>query len=485
MGLGLGLGLLVGVRAATSGMTVVLLLVVVGLVALAATSPKDVRSLLVGASLACVLGLVGGSFRLDERSHNVPERPEYRFNAIVISDPRTSASGFRATVLWRHDDGTSREALVFFPPGVTISKGDWVVIRGKSIVDSDIGMVFSTSTIITKPPGWLETTRQSIRNRSSQHMTMRVPGSPGSLTLGLLIGDDSGLSQAERSDLRRSGLSHLTAVSGWNVSVVVASVGALFRALGARGWRWIIVQVTLLAVYVWIVGMEPPIQRAAIMGTVALIALHLGRPAHMLTSLVLTAGVMATWNPAILQSLSFMLSFLAMVGLTVASRVTSGLGQWQAALFSPALAAGGAGIATAPLLAATFGTFSAMTLPANVVAAPLIPAATYAGIVVVLGSWISPVAAVSGWLAWILSSATLWVSGFAADIPHSHFTFAPMQPSTALTIYLGLALAAAPLIPEGRAVIRRWGNWFHLTPAAALLAVLVLIGILAIGAVAV
>ena len=50
---------------------------------------------------------------------------------------------------------------------------------------------------------------------------------------------------------------------------------------------------------------------------------------------------------------------------------------------------------------------------------------------------------------------------------------------------LGLALAAAPLIPKGRAVIRRWGNWFHLTPAAALLAVLVLIGILAIGAVAV
>jgi competence protein ComEC len=97
-----------------------------------------------------------------------------------------------------------------------------------------------------------------------------------------------------------SGLSHIAAVSGWNVSVVVATTGALFRAFGARGWRWLIVQLILLAGYVWIVGLEPPIQRAAIMGAIALVALQLGRPAHILTLLTITAGIMAAWNPAIL-----------------------------------------------------------------------------------------------------------------------------------------------------------------------------------------
>jgi hypothetical protein len=179
-----------------------------------------------------------------------------------------------------------------------------------------------------------------------------------------------------------------------------------------------------------------------------------------------------------------MLSFLAMIGLAVAARMAAGLNGWQSVLMTPAMSAGFAGIATAPLLAATFGTVSWMTVPANVIAAPLVPMATFAGMFVVATSWVPPLADPLGWIAWIISAGLLWVSQSFAGVPRGHVTFAPVEASTAFTIYFGLAFVAAPCLPEGRAIARRLDRWFRATPAAAMLATFVAIGVLLIGVLA-
>ena len=484
MGLGLGLGLLVGVRAATAGMTVVLLLVAVGFMILAVASPETMRPAFVCLAAGCLFGWTGAALRMEDPADATFTALSTPIAGTVTSDPRTSAGGTQALVVWHDERHVRHDVLVFWPAGTNIGRGDQVVVNGQLSREGNIPAIFATSTIVSREATRLELARRSVRDYSTRQMVTNVPGSPGSLVLGLLIGDDAGLSAFERADLRMSGLSHITAVSGWNVSVAVATTGALFRAFGARRWRWLIVQLVLLAGYVWIVGLEPPIQRAAIMGAIALVALQLGRPAHMLTLLTITAGAMAAWNPAILYSLSFMLSFLAMIGLAVAARMSAGFAGWRSVLMIPATSAGLAGIATAPLLAATFGTVSWMTVPANVIAAPLVPLATFTGMFVVATSWIAPLADPLGWIAWIISSGLLWISQLFAGVPRGHMTFAPLEASTVFTIYFGLALVAAPCLPEGRALARRLDRWFRSTPAAAMVASFVAIGVLLIGVLA-
>lgn len=481
MGIGLGFGLVIGVRAATAGSTVVFLVLVAGFVLTAFVCPAAARPVLAILAAGCVAGWAGALIRLEQDDHFRSNDLPSSFTATILSDPTSSVSGSFAAASWRDDRDGLHEITMTLPLGADVGRGDSIRVWGRVNSNADGPDFYTHTAVVMERAGQLELTRRAIRDRTKALMVRRVSGSPGSLTLGLLIGEDQGLSSVERSDLRRSGLSHITAVSGWNVSVIIVSVGALFRALGARRWRWLAVQLLLVTGYVWIVGLEPPIQRAAIMGSVALIALQLGRPSHLLTSLTITAGGMSTWDPSLLNSLSFWLTFLSMLGLAMGARITSNMSGWRSVIVAPSIATAASGIATAPLLAATFGTLSFTTVPANVMAGPLVPLATFSGIAVVASSWVAPVAQVFGWMTWILSSAVLWVATFFAGMPGAQITFAPLQPAWAMTIYGGLAILALPLVPEGRAMIRQQEDWMGSEPRATALVAAIAIGVLSIG----
>lgn len=480
MGLSLGLGLLAGARAVSANMAVVLLLVVASCVLLALTAPGTLRAGCLCLAFGCASGWAVADLRASD-SKNLDWEVGSILTGTVTSDPQSTARGASVLVEWTDANRDRQEVFTFVPADVDLGRGDLIYAYGELSRDGGSALYFASAATIIQRADQLELARRSVRKHVSMNMVEHVPGSSGSLVLGLLVGDDSGLTTVERDDLRRSGLSHITAVSGWNVSVVVVTVGAVFRAFGARTWPWLGVQLLLLSGYVWIVGLEPPIQRAAIMGSIALVALQLGRPAHLLTLLMITAGAMAAWSPEVLNSLSYMLSFLAMLGLVVAARLTEGLSGWRSAVATPAIVAGLAGIATAPLIAASFGTLSLMTVPANIVVAPLVPVTTFAGMFVVATSWISPLAAPGGWISWTISSAILWVSRVCAGVPGTHVSFSPLQPSTVFTMYFGLALMAAPCLPEGRALLRRMDSWYREAPAAAFLLAIVVLGILAVG----
>lgn len=464
-------------------MSTVLLLVVVGLILIAVVAPRAHRIGCLCLACGCIAGWSIAELRISEADSTFTGFPT-EVVGTVTTDPRTTSRGTLVPVTWQDEQHHRQETNVFIPPGVELGRGDRLTAYGEMSRDGGSALFFARETIVEHRADRLELTRRSIRIYISRSMARAVPGSPGSLVLGLLIGDDTGLARVERDDLRVSGVSHITAVSGWNVSVVVVSVGALFHALGARTWPWLVVQLLFLYGYVWIVGLEPPIQRAAIMGTVALVALQLGRPAHMLTLLTLTAGVMAAWSPEVLSSLSFMLSFLAMLGLVVAARITGGMTGWKSALLTPPIVASFAGIATAPLIAATFGTISFMTVPANVAIAPLVPVATFAGMFVMSVSWLGPLTGPVAWAAWIISSAILWIARLFAGVPGAHVRFSPMPASTVFTIYFGIALMVLPCLPEGRAALRSLDIWYRGAPAAAVLSSVIALAVIAIGVLA-
>jgi competence protein ComEC len=385
----------------------------------------------------------------------------------IRSDVEITPRGGIADFRWLDPAGVSRNSRVFLPPAPVVSRGDTIEIEPS--VDGPYGEhVFASAVRIVDRAGWIEQQRRSIRSYLSDTIQQYVPGTPGALTLGLLIGDDTALTGAERDDMRRAGLSHLTAVSGWNVTLVIGAVGLVMLKLGLRGLGWSALQLLALAGFVWIVGLEPPVTRAAIMAVAGIIAIRLGRPAHSVTVLVFSAAVMVAVSPEALTSISFQLSVLATLGLVLAGRLTSGYEGWKAVVLTPLAATTCAGLMTAPTLAAEFGTLTLLTVPANLIAGPLVPIASVAGVVVIVLSPIAPLASIAGWFAWLLSGALLWLARQIATVPYAYYSFAPLSATAQAGIYAAMLMMVLVVLPEGRLLARNAANWAQREPFGAI-----------------
>lgn len=478
MGIALGLGILLGVRAALTGSELFLIPLVVLVGGLAAWTAGWPRRLLLFAACGCAVGGLAGAWRAPDPPPPTADLAQREFQAEVVDDPSVAAGGWMARVAWTDGAGSSHQSLALLPAAPEVVRGDRLALHGE-LVDGG-ALLLVDAVRVEQRAGWLAQRRLALRGYIADVVQERAPGSPGALTLGLLIGDDSGLTISERDDLRRSGLSHITAVSGWNVNVVVATIGAVFLAFALRGWPWLLLQLLALTGYVWLVGIEPPILRAALMGAAALVALQLGRPAHMLTLLTLAAAAMALISPAALSSLSFQLSVLSMLGLLAVAQLSGGLETFARAIFVPVAASGAAGLATAPLLAWRFEGVSLATVPANLVVAPLIPFATWSGIVLVLVGRIPLLGEAVGALTWALCALVLWASRLFAGVPGGYIQLGTLPVGSIVLVYLVLALALLPFVPEGRLAVRELRRWYWRGPLRSLVTLASLAGVLLI-----
>ncbi len=455
------------------------LILAVALVVLFAALPTSHRRLAAAAVLGLALGYGVATIRATEMVGSAEVVVPETITGTVVSDPRLGARGSSAVVEWRDLAAQRVETLVFYSSSEAVGRSDAVEIDGRP-VDEQASILIADELRVIDPAGEFEQRRRAVREATRRRVLSRVPGSNGSLALGLIIGDDSGLTGEERDRLRASGLTHITAVSGSNVALVIVAVAFLLRALNRVGWGWFCVQVVGIIGYVWIVGADPPIVRAAIMGSLILLAHVLGRPSHLFTLLALAGAAMCMHVPETLNSLGFQLSFLSMIGLALAGDLiarTEGVGRKVAvALLSPV----GAALLTAPLLAARFGTFSLGTVPANVIVAPLIaPATMGAGIIALVPDGFISGEAV-GVLVWGLTGIVLSVSSFVGGSRYAVITFAPLTSAQTVGIYLLLLGAFAPLVPEVRATLRTVRRWTSESPGrAALVAGLVSIVLIA------
>ena len=204
----------------------------------------------------------------------------------------------------------------------------------------------------------------------------RVDGRPAP---GLTIGDTSDLDERFLGLFRRAGLSHLLAVSGSNVAVVLASVGFLLRrsTLITR----LLLAAGALSLFVLIVGPEPSVLRAATMGGIGLAALAWGKRPEPLQALGLTLAVLLLMRPGLLYS----------VGLHLSAAATAGIVLWAEPLARrlrvlprPLALALGATLAraaaVAPIVLGVFGEASLVAPLANILAFPAVPPATVLGL---------------------------------------------------------------------------------------------------------
>lgn len=248
----------------------------------------------------------------------------------------------------------------------------------------------------------------------------RLAWPDSALFAGLVIGDDRDEPQMMIDDFRRSGLSHLTAVSGSNVAFVLAAVAPLLRRL--RPWaRWL----ATIAVIGWFVALtrfEPSILRAGVMAGIASTGYLLGREKPPRRVLTLAVGLLVLVDPLLVWSVGFWLSVAATAGVAILSGPLTRLIPGPHWLALPIGVTLGAQLAVAPISLVVFGSLPLVSIPANLLAVPVagcvmlygLPAGLLAGALsdlAVLGRAAGPL----GFVVQIPSAAgTRWVATVAA-----------------------------------------------------------------------
>ena len=151
-------------------------------------------------------------------------------------------------------------------------------------------------------PAWLS-------EKISRRIAELLPGEEGGLMAALLTGQQN-YSSNFRSQLSRSGTSHITAVSGMHVALVSAFILFLFgKKVG------IYLSAPVMIAFAALTGFQPSVVRAVIMALIASLAFVLNRESETLTSLMIALTVILCINPFSILDLGLQLSFLATLGL--------------------------------------------------------------------------------------------------------------------------------------------------------------------------
>lgn len=307
----------------------------------------------------------------------------------------------------------------------------------------------------------------SIRSAGVERLHQLYPDPVAGLLAGILLGDESGISQQLKQAFNTTGTRHIVAISGFNISIIAGLALSVFtRVVGKRRGLWL--AGLCIVAYTVLVGAQASVVRAAIMGLVVLAAQLAGRDQHSLNTLAFTAALMALVNPLILWDVGFQLSFMATLGLLVYA------GPWQAwleqqlearlpAVWATRLAGPiseyflftlAAQVLTLPLLLYHFGQFSLITFPANLLILPLQPALFILGGLSLLVSWVWFLPGqLLALCAWPLGALTVRSAQWLAQPAWAVYPVEDV--SLALVLLYYAAVLAASLAPL-RQALRRW-----------------------------
>ena len=292
-----------------------------------------------------------------------------------------------------------------------------------------------------------------------------LPNPEAGLLSGVLLGLSHTLPDYLADAFRATGLTHIIVISGFNISLVAQAI-----MLASRRWlhRWAALWGSLAAIVLYglFVGPSPPVVRAALMGSLFILGQLLGRKSHALTSLAASSLLMTLFNPLLLWSVSYQLSFVATLALIVLEpALAEGLQAWGAARVSPddapgwwrpvrdmLLATGAAQIATLPVIWYHFSQVSVISLLANVLVLPVQPPIVYlGGIVTALGALSTSLGRVAAWTVWPLLRYTIAVVQWLAGISWASITVPRLHLSLVWAFYGVIALG---LVVKQRAGLR-------------------------------
>ena len=314
-------------------------------------------------------------------------------------------------------------------------------------------------TVVERSP---TATLQSTRDAAGDALRLALPEPEAGLAAGILIGLRERVDRQLAADFATAGVSHVVAISGWNIAIVASLVGALLRGRPRRLVAMVVAG-TIVA-YVIAAGASPSVVRAAVMAAVVLIARESGRAGRATAALAWAAAVLLLADPGMIGDAGFRLSVLATAGLLAWATPLGGwIGRlgggrvpgWLAESLGISLAAQAA---TLPDVMVTFGRLSLVAPAANLAVVPIVPIAMAGGVVALVGGTAvtlgapPAVATIAGLPGWFALHAMVAIVRAAAAVP---FAALDLDPALAwlLAGITGIALVTVPIV--GRRLARR------------------------------
>ena len=271
----------------------------------------------------------------------------------------------------------------------------------------------------------------AFRDRALAAVYAILPDPAASLLAGVLLGVDSGIPRDVSDAFSATNTTHIIAISGFNIAIVAGILTALARrVVGER--RAMFVVIAGLIAYTLMVGASASVVRAAIMGSLSVIALHFHRQNDALNALSASALLMFVLNPFTLYDLGFQLSFLATLGLILyVTPLTAAFGIFFARFTSSERAKQIVGVlsdsfivtlaaqvTSTPLIVFAFHRLSLVGLLTNLLVLPAQPAVEiWGGIATILAMIVQPIGQVIAWIAWAFLEFTIVIVQATAGLP--------------------------------------------------------------------
>lgn len=425
-------------------------------------------ALLVGSAVACAALVRQAQVDDNPVSRLAADGAVATLEATVTADPRVVQSRFGDRVLVRIEvrevigRGSSYSLAT---PVLVLGDDAWrdvplgATIRTTGrLVEADDGEVAAllasarTPEVVAPPDVWW---RGADRVRTSLRASVdHRPADQRVLVPALVNGDDAGLDPALADDFRATGLTHLLAVSGTNLTLVVGFLLVICRWVGVRG-RWLYLVGALGIVgFVLLARTEPSVVRAAAMGVVGLVGMGVNGRRRGFRALGVAVAVLLLVQPVLAVTVGFALSVLATAGILVlAPGLRDAMARWMPRWLAEAIAVPAAAqLACTPLVAGISGQVSLVAVVANLLVAPVVGPAT------VLGLAGGLVGLVSGTLARLPGTLASWcvawiilVARRGADLPAAAMDWGTgVLPLAALTLLTVSVAALGPRVLRHR-----------------------------------
>lgn len=357
-------------------------------------------------------------------------------SAVVVKEPRQTEGSKQVTLVARACEGfpcPESRVLGIFPAFSDIHEGDVLSVScrlerperfspdidyPKILAKDGIGYVCRFPREWSRErveSGVFVSFIRSMRLGIEEGLERALPDPEAGLVTGLLVGGDDRMPKYVTEEFSRTGLSHIVAVSGYNVTLVAVLFMNVLIFFGLYRQQAFWGAILGIGIFTILVGSPASAVRAAIMATVALLATRMGRLGNPVNAILFAACAMLLINPLLLRyDIGFQLSFAATIGIfSIAPLALSSLRMNDIAATTLA-----AEISVLPIILFHFHALPILSFPANILVLPLVPIAMISGVFAVLGSFLVPVLAVCfGFPAFLVTNVMLGIIHFFSEMP--------------------------------------------------------------------
>lgn len=278
-----------------------------------------------------------------------------------------------------------------------------------------------------------------LRNRMVAKTHEILPQETAALTLGMVLGIIDNLDEDLYQDFQRTGLVHLFAVSGLNIGFIVIFAVLLNRVVGLSRRAGFFSTMALLILYSSLTGWPVSVQRAFIMASLSLLALHLGRGHSATNGLGLAALLILVMDPPALFTIAFQLSFLATWGLVVLYPAIKAFLSYEKGYWDLVLIPVCAQLAVTPLIAYYFHLITPVSLLSNLLVVYVAGGIVIFGFAALLS--VLPCPALTALLlipTGICARLLLWINAVCKSLPGAYWIVATPSIIVVILYFAGL-----------------------------------------------